>query len=265
MSKMTPRSSSVAPVSIGSRRIASLSGQPRSGPQRISQEVDFVQHKQDQLGDTGLIADTVHERLRTAILSAEFRPNKRLVEAELADWLHVSRTPIREALLRLVQEGLVIRDRGWLVRDHDPMDILQVLEARLSIEGYAARLAAERMPAADLVGLRDLASEMEAPGISRADFNSVNDRFHDAITAAAGNVLLGQFHRRTKLNYWNLSVPVIFTKAHDELVNQQHRDLISAIAARDPESAEQVGRQHVQQTIDIVMAAVGFRAQSLAT
>jgi GntR family transcriptional regulator, rspAB operon transcriptional repressor len=214
----------------------------------------------DSKSDAGVIADVVHERLRAAILSAELRPNRRLVEEEIAAWLQVSRTPVREALLRLKQEGLVTRDRGWIVRDHDPSDIRELLEARIAVEGYASRLAAGRAQAKDVRALRDLAQEMETPGISRPDINSLNDRFHDVVVAAAGNSVLADFHRRTRLNYWNLGVPVVFTPSHDQQDNKQHRALITAIAQHDGDRAEEVARQHVELTLHIVLDALGLTA-----
>ena len=68
----------------------------------------------------GAVTDGVYARLREAIVSAELRPNGRLVESELAVRLDVSRTPVREALLRLEQEGFVRRERGWVVRENEP-------------------------------------------------------------------------------------------------------------------------------------------------
>ena len=87
-------------------------------------------------GPAGTIAaDAVHEHLRKAILSAEYRPNYRLVEQDLSAQLNVSRTPVREALLRLKQEGLVVQRKGWIVRDHAPHEIIELLEARAEFDG----------------------------------------------------------------------------------------------------------------------------------
>ena len=210
----------------------------------------------DKPNEARVIADVVYERLRAAILSAELRPNRRLVEEEIAAWLEVSRTPVREALLRLKTERLVTRDRGWIVRDHDPDDIRELLESRIAVEGFASRLAAERMQPKDVRALRDLAQEMETPGISRSDFNATNDRFHDLIIAAARNSVLGEFHRRTRLNYWNLGVPVVFTPAHDTQVNAEHQELIAAISRNDADAAEAVAREHVRHTMQIVLGAL---------
>ncbi len=79
-----------------------------SGGEDVSFETFARGRKASQ--NTQVIAQTVYTRLRESILSAELRPGRRLVEDELAEWLKVSRTPIREALLRLEQEGLVERD-----------------------------------------------------------------------------------------------------------------------------------------------------------
>ncbi len=210
--------------------------------------------------NTRVIAASVYARLREAILSAELRPNKRLVEDELADWLKVSRTPIREALLRLEHEGLVERDRGWVVRAHDPVEIRSRLECRLAIEGYASRLAAIHRNDAELAELKTLAERMETPGIPTTEFNELNDRFHRAITTAARNNTLSDLHAQTKLNYWDLNVPVMFSIETSCKIHEQHRALIEAIAARDGDKAESIARRHVQQTMEVVLASFGAPA-----
>ena len=210
---------------------------------------------------TRLIADTIHPRLRDAILSAELRPNSRLVEDELAEWLNVSRTPIREALLQLEKEGLVERQRGWIVREHNLDEIRERLECRIAIEGYAAHLAAGRRSDADLQELQTLADEMEKPGLSRLELNRLNDRFHKIITDAADNPTLSNLQNQTKVNYWNLNVPVIFTPNADRKDHEHHRLLIQALAAKDGDKAESIMRDHIQLTMKIVLDALGIQNQ----
>jgi DNA-binding GntR family transcriptional regulator len=203
---------------------------------------------------------SIYDKLREAIISAELRPNRRLVEAELAEWLGVSRTPIREALLRLKQDGLVKRDRGWIVRDIDPSEIRQFLESRVPIESYATRLAAGNMSGEEICQLDKFMEEMEADGVSRVDYNALNDQFHDAIIAASGNALLIEFHAKTRINYWNLSVPVVFSSENDQKVNLQHREIANAIRLGDADTAEKIARVHVCQTRDIVLTALNEAA-----
>jgi DNA-binding GntR family transcriptional regulator len=211
-----------------------------------------------------VLADTVYTRLRDAILSAELRPNTRLVEDELADWLNISRTPIRESLLRLEQEGLVERNRGWIVREHNMSEIQSRLECRLAIEGYAARLAAERRSDEDIQELQTLAGAMENPGLTRLEFNRLNDRFHKIITEAAHNSTLVSLHGQTKMNYWDLNVPVIFGPEADRKIHQDHRALIAALTAGDGDQAESIVRSHIQMTMKIVLDALEFQGQAFS-
>ncbi|BAL88666.1 putative GntR-family transcriptional regulator [Actinoplanes missouriensis 431] len=204
-------------------------------------------------------ADVVHDRLREAILSAELRPNHRLVEKEIGDWLEVSRTPVREALFRLAQEGLVVQRRGWVVRDHTAAEILEIMEARAGVEAHAAFLAAQRISEPALTRLEELIETTEDDSISRLQRNELNSVFHDVITEAATNTVVEQLHRRTRINYWNLNQPVVFTPADDEIVNTQHRRLVASLRAGDGETAARVAREHVENTARIIRVTAGLR------
>lgn len=202
-------------------------------------------------------ADQIHERLRDGILSGEYRPNQRLIEEELARELQVSRTPIREALLRLRQQGLVRRERGWQVRDHGPLEILEFLEARAELESSTARLAASRITPTELDKLQELITEMEG-GTNRRVINLRNDEFHAVITDAARNHVLSNLARETRINYWNFPTPVPFTSEHDAVVNAEHRELLTALTVGDADRAAMVARQHVGHTAEIIAEALGL-------
>lgn len=203
-------------------------------------------------------ADQVHSQLRDAILSGELRPNHRLVEVTLADELGVSRTPVREALLRLRQEGLVIQSHGWLVRDHDPAEVLEYLEARAALESVTARLAAKRIDESQLATLRELLDAMEDRTRSRREINSLNSRFHALISEAGGNVVLTKFARGTDINYWTFTTPVVFTEADDRRVDDDHRALLEALERRDANAAESIARAHVEATAGIIARSLGL-------
>lgn len=203
-------------------------------------------------------ADGAHARLRDAILSGSLRPNLRLVETELAAELGVSRTPVREALLRLRQEGLVSQDRGWVVKDHDPAEVLEYFEARAAVESAAAGLAAKRIDKAVLADLRIMAKQMEEPSLHRREVNRINTKFHNAITAAAGNTVLTGFARSTDINYWTFATPVIFTDADDQRVNSEHHQLIDALEAGDSALASQIAQAHVMATSEIIARSLGI-------
>lgn len=203
-------------------------------------------------------SDVAYAHIRDLILSGDIRPNHRLVEEEIAAQVGVSRTPVREALLRLRQEGLVVQRKGWIVRDHDASEVLEFLEARAALEGETARLAATRILPDTLAELASLLTEMEANPSSRKEINTLNSRFHAIITEAGGNSLLTSFTRSTNINYWNFSTPIIFTEADDAMVNQEHRELYDALERRDGETAARIARGHVQRTAAILARSLGL-------
>ena len=203
-------------------------------------------------------ADQVHARLRDAILSGEMRPNHRLVEVELADELGVSRTPVREALLRLRHEGLVLQRKGWVVRDRDPHEVLEYLEARAALESVTASLAATRISEPQLRQLHELLDQMSEPDRSRREVNTLNSRFHALITEASGNAVLTAFTRNTDINYWTFTTPIIFREADDRRVEDDHGRLVQALERRDAAEAERIARAHVEATAEIIARSLGL-------
>jgi DNA-binding GntR family transcriptional regulator len=205
---------------------------------------------------TELIASDVHDRLRTKILTLEFKPGTRLVEDELTETFQAGRTPVREALLRLQGEGLVSRRRGWIVEATEPGAFRSIFEARIAIEGYAARLAAERIAPEALQRLEALMAEMERPGKPRAEINRLNRAFHVEIVAASQNSLFVEMHERTQFQYWNLRLPVVFLKEQLARSTEQHRGIFQALKAKKADRAERAAREHIEATMRIVAEAL---------
>jgi DNA-binding GntR family transcriptional regulator len=203
------------------------------------------------------IAGDVHHRLRSKILTLELKPGTRLVEEEVCTLLGAGRTPVREALLRLEGERLVSRDRGWMVQGADPGAFKAIFEARMAIEGYATRLAAQSVTDDDLVRLTAMVDEMDRSDVlPRSQLNRINRAFHQAIVALSGNEFFIETHERTQFNYWNLRFPVVFMR--DQLLHsaQQHRRILAALVARDGDEAEAAAREHIGATMRIVAEAL---------
>ncbi|MFT3818097.1 MAG: GntR family transcriptional regulator [Rubrivivax sp.] len=205
---------------------------------------------------TDLIASDVHDRLRNKILTLEFRPGMRLVEDELTATFNAGRTPVREALLRLQGEGLVSRQRGWIVEATDPANFRSIFEARIAIEGYAARLAAERLDGEGLDRLEQVMLAMEVPDKPRSEIHRVNRAFHAEIVKASGNTLFVEMHERTQFQYWNLRLPVVFLKEQFAVSVDEHRALFQALKSRDGAAAEDAARRHIESTMRIVAEAL---------
>ncbi|MEZ0168069.1 GntR family transcriptional regulator [Microvirga sp. TS319] len=206
---------------------------------------------------TDVAAADVHDRLRTKIITLELKPGTRLVEDDISAMLNVGRTPVREALLRLQGEGLVNREKGWVVESVDPSNVTTIFESRQAIEGFATRLAAARVGKAELNELRALVDEMDrADEIPRSQVNRLNRAFHEKIVALSGNPFFLEMHEKTQFHYWNLRLPVVFTREQTKMANDQHRRILEALAKGNLDDAEAAAREHIETTFAIVKDAL---------
>lgn len=199
------------------------------------------------------LADGVYQRLRSAIVRGDLRPNERLVEADLAVWLEVSRTPVRECLQRLAAERLVVnRRRGWIVQEHTVEDIREIYGVRAALEGYAAHLAA-RQASYDQVE-QIMAQASVDPGIyadpPRRGFVEYNQQFHDTVVESCGNSRLAEAIRRSREYYFNYRIAAVYTAAEVAEAIGEHQAIGQAIQRRDAEAAERLTRAHVHQALE---------------
>jgi DNA-binding GntR family transcriptional regulator len=203
-----------------------------------------------------LRSDEVYERLREEIVKGRMRPNERLVEVELAERLGVSRTPIRESLKRLAADGLIHGGRHHLVvREHAADDVREIYESRAALEGYAARLAAERATNEELAEIArwhesDVSTIVRSP---REHIVGVNDRFHDAIIAAAHNRRLLDLIRRNREFYFNYRIANMYDDAEATASLEGHAAILSALQSRRPDAAEAATRTHILEALRVTL------------
>jgi DNA-binding GntR family transcriptional regulator len=195
----------------------------------------------------------VYEQLRAGIVAGEYDPGEALVELVLAERYGISRTPVREALRRLEQDGLVERgDRGMRVRTRSPEEILEIYEARIALETTAAAAAAERRTDLDLIRIRRAATQMAAVSTAEPNAMAVANRVvHEAIWAAGHNGTIVDLLTRlnnhlTRYPATTLAVPGRWTEALRE-----HDEIISAIGNRDRGTAAELSRKHMTRARDI--------------
>ena len=204
-------------------------------------------------------SDGVYEELRLRIVRGVLRPNQRLIEAELADQLRVSRTPVREGLQRLAADGLILsRRRGWVVREHTPEEITEIYEIRAALEGYAAGLAAARATRSEIEEIAAL-HRREAAGLVRSPRDhlvEVNDAFHEAIIEAAKNHRLAEQIRRNREFYFSYRIAALYSDEEAEASVRGHDDLVAALEARDAAAAEEAARRHVTEALVAILSKV---------
>lgn len=202
----------------------------------------------------GHAAERAYAFIRGRILRNEWEDGAFLRESELADLIGVSRTPVRDALRRLSNEGLVeiIPNVGTRVREWTNRDLEEIFGLRSQIEGYAARLAATRLTDQQIAELYDLCDRMEAivgeghqDRTEREALSPLNERFHALILAGSGNSRLQTVIDKV------VSIPLVlrtFTRYDPAEVTRSmahHREMADAFLARDPDWAESVMRSHL--------------------
>jgi GntR family transcriptional regulator of vanillate catabolism len=200
-------------------------------------------------------------RLREMILAGELPGGARIAELALVERLGVSRTPIRAALMRLEQEGLLqaLPNGGYAVRTFSERDVADAIELRGTMEGLAARLAAERGVAAVVLAearacLADIDRLLEIPALDDEAFTryvDLNQRFHSLLSEMCGSpVLARELERVVNLPFASPSAFVVVQadspRARDMLIvaQDQHRQVLDAIERREGARAEGIMREH---------------------
>lgn len=194
-----------------------------------------------------------YDVLKRAIVTGELSPGQPLVESALATWCGVSRTPIREALRRLEQDGLVERDdHGLAVRARSPEEIIDLYDTRISLEAMAGRVAAERRSDHDVRTLRWLIERGER--VSSEDPREMveaNEQFHRVVWKSSRNESLIDLLERLSLHLGRFPQTTLTAPGRWEAGLAEHRTLVDAIEGRDAKAAESIARSHFQIARDI--------------
>lgn len=200
-------------------------------------------------------------RLREMVLAGELPGGTRIAEVAISESLGVSRTPVRSALMRLEQEGLLeaLPNGGYAVRTFSERDVADAIELRGTLEGLAARLAAERGAAPVVLRearacLKRIDELLREPALDDAAFSryvEFNGQFHRLLSEMAGSPLIAQqLERATNMPFASPSAFVVVQAnspaARDMLViaQDQHGQVLDAIENREGSRAEALMREH---------------------
>lgn len=191
-----------------------------------------------------------YEKIKHEIITLRFRPGEYLNEAQVSKLLRIGRTPVHQALNRLMLEGMVevIPRKGVIVKAVSLNDVLEMIDVRIINETYCARLAVARADESDMAELARILDDSEKT-VTTSDTvrQMMLDRdFHSTLARAAKNAVLAEcirtLHDRS-LRFWFISLrdPV-----HHVAVKEQHRAILDAIRARDPDAAVDAVRNHIE-------------------
>jgi len=202
--------------------------------------------------------DQVAARLRTMLVEGRIAPGAKLNERELCEQLHVSRTPLREAIKLLSAEGLVdlLPNRGAVAVKLTEADVMHSFEMLAALEGLAGELAAERISDAQIAELRALHYEMMASHARRdlSGYYRLNARIHTAINEAAANPVLAQSYRAINARVQSLRFRTNQDEAKWERALAEHLQMIEALVARDAPRLRAILVGHLQAKRDTVLA-----------
>jgi DNA-binding GntR family transcriptional regulator len=213
----------------------------------------FNQQNTDQLlGDETLLRrDLAYERIKDALQHANLQPGTALSESKLSKMLGISRTPIRESLRQLASEGLVqvIPGQAVTVASRSLPDVLNVVHMRYLLEPEMARLVAKSATDETVHALQAAIQQMD--DALRANdakaWSHANSDYHQAMSDACPNQLLGE----TVLQMWNRVHHLAQSDSKsnpDRLAacTGEHKQIVKAIADRDPAAAEAAMREHIE-------------------
>ncbi len=197
------------------------------------------------------LKDKIYDSLKSAITSMNLYADDaelRLDERQLSDQLEISRTPIREALARLEQEGLVeiVPRRGVYIVRKTKAEILEMITVWAALEGMAARLITELASDDEISSLRDLFTTFEEGQIQAHidEYSDKNIDFHQAILSMSRNQLISDMSETLFIHMRSIRARTIgeIDRANRSIVDHLH--IIEALEARDTDLAERLVRQH---------------------
>lgn len=205
-----------------------------------------INNKKSNLS-SGLRRDFVYDEITLRIKSRTLRPGDRLREIDLAKELGVSRTPIREALKRLENEGVatLIQARVLVVTELTPQKVMELYAMREVLVGTAARFAADQAAPLEIQNLLHIAS-LQKLAVTSQEASTLDYIFHDALVEASHNDYL-----KKALEVLSNTIALLMNSTYaapgriEEGANE-NTEIAARIAARDSDGAESAGRQHMR-------------------
>jgi DNA-binding GntR family transcriptional regulator len=205
------------------------------------------------LTDTPSLDKLAYQKIKQAILTFQFLPNQNLVEGELAAQLGISKTPVRDALMRLEREGLVMRQpyKGTFVTDINKQDMVNIFEIRVVLEGLAVRLAVDALTPADFNRLEHLLEvherALQDKNYGRA--SEINNEFHGVIIGKCSNARLQEMLMNLDDHLKRYRLLSVAQGTRMEKSIPEHRQIFEALRAGDATLAEQSMKQHLSSAM----------------
>lgn len=211
------------------------------------------------LGKPRSMGDIAYDYLKQAIIKGDIPPGQRLIENQLSALMEVSRVPVREAVKKLEQEGLVERSgvRGFVVKGLNRKEIEETLGIRALLESYAAYLATENMDDDILKKLEDsiraYRTVLEKKGNNTDKLMQLNSQFHEIIYKAAGSARLYSLISSFRDAIHRYRRPLLASEHYAHVSLHDHEDMVRAMRLKDKKKVEQLVGKHILRGMDIII------------
>lgn len=196
--------------------------------------------------------EVVAERLRTMVLEGELSPGSRISEKQLCEAFEVSRTPLREALKVLANEGIIelLPNRGARVTEVEPREVHDLFEVMAALEGLSGRLLASRASDAEIDEIRTLHERMVAyyRRQERREYFRLNQRIHRRLTEIAGNRVLLEQQEQLNLKITRARYAANLQLGRWDESMREHEMILAALEARDTEALATAMAEHMRHT-----------------
>jgi DNA-binding GntR family transcriptional regulator len=204
--------------------------------------------------------EEVYDSLRRSILHGKLKVGQHLIEEKLAHQIGISRTPIREAFYKLEKDDLVTRlpTRGFAVRRFTKEDVEEIFGIRIALESYAASLATSHMTSDKMAVLEKKLEETEKAIRSKDNTKVIqlHADFHDLLYKSSKSKKLVQMIQNFSDYFHRYRIGLIRTEDNVEYTVKDHRRMLEAMEKKKPRLVENLVREHLERTREIVLKAI---------
>ncbi len=208
-----------------------------------------------------IIRDTVEQkafdRIKNMIVTQELKPGQRIVHDALALELNISRTPVKKALTKLAELGLITNtEKGYtFVRQFTKNEIIAMYDVREMLEGLSAKLVAETAQGEDIEGLKKIFRSFSIP-IKQPlwkKYSEADLKFHESLAQRSNNPILREIFQRFLLQITTIRT---FLIRSPDVSLKEHLEIIGAIEDHNPDLAEKLIRSHIRMTRNEIMKSI---------
>jgi len=214
-----------------------------------------------EIKDYELLSQKVYRILKKRIIKGDLKPGEKLLENKIAEQLGVSRTPVREALRKIVAEGLVkIKPNlGMTVIEFSLEDLQEVLQVRMVLEGLAASIAAEKISQEETVKLEEIIKKMSIniskPNPDVVAYSKLNGKLHNLILNICGNKRLTEICNHLNDSDHRFSIRSLMSNTERLKYSlEEHREIVDALKRKDSEQAGRLSQKHIENVIENILA-----------